>query len=141
MLNQQVVAAVAVATQRKLERYLNDVVAKAAARGKKSSLFGSSSQSDGAMPQPLSWSKDPLQKPLLGKAIDKILRQDSCELMRHIQRYMLDRGTGATPSPAAAATLALQAVAAELACSSPELRRSVWGARGGLALPQILEIL
>ena len=56
VLNQQVVASLAVAAQRTLERYLNDVVAKAsAASWKKSSLFGSSSQSDGAMPQPLSW--------------------------------------------------------------------------------------
>ena len=41
MLNQQVVAAVAVAAQRTLKRFLNDAVAKAvAAIGKKSSLFG-----------------------------------------------------------------------------------------------------
>ena len=126
VLNQQVVAAVAVAAQRTLERYLNDVVAKAAAaNGKKSSLFGSSSQSEGAVPQPLSWSKDPLQKPLLAKALDKSLKRDACELMRHVQRYMLDRGAGATPSPAAAAAQALQAVAAEMARAGPEIPKDL----------------
>ena len=83
MLNQQVAAAVAVAAQRTLERYLNEVVANAAASGKKS-LFGSSSKSEGAVPQPLSWSNDPLQKPLLAKALDKSLRRDACELIRHV---------------------------------------------------------
>ena len=85
------------------------------------------------MSQPLSWSKDPLQKPLLAKALDKSLKRDACELMRHVQRYMFDRGSGATPSPAAAATQALQAVAAEVARAGTELlaRRCV-----ALAFPE-----
>ena len=121
MLNQQVMAAVAVAAQRTLERYLNEVVAKAAApRGKKSSLFSLSSQSEGAVLQPLSWSKVPLQKPLLAKALDKSLKRDACKLIRHVLRYTLDRGAGATPSPAAPATQALHAVAAEVASAGPE---------------------
>ena len=122
MLNQQVVASVAVAAQRTLERYLNDVVAKAlAASWKKSSLFGSSSHSEGAVPQSFSWSKDSLRKLLLGKALDKSLRRDACELMRYVQFYMLDRVAGATTSLAEAATQTLQAVAAEVARAGAEL--------------------
>ena len=37
------------------------------------------------MPQPLSWSKDPLQKPLLAKALGKSLKRDAFELMREVQ--------------------------------------------------------
>ena len=91
------------------------------------------------MPQPLSWSKDPLQKHQLAKALDKSLKRDACELMRHVQRYILDRGAGATPSPAAAATQALQAVAAEGARGPRVAGAPLCGARVSEPLKDLLD--
>ena len=91
------------------------------------------------MPQPLGWSKDPLRKPQLAKALDKSLKRDACELIRHVQRYTLDRGAGATPSPAAAATLALQAVAAEVARGPRVAGAPLCGARVSEPLKDLLD--